>query len=109
MEKGVGFGARVAMDGRGGSRARPRLWLEKEGDPDEWAPLVSGWRSWAAYPFGAKRYWAGAESQAGPIWFPWHLFYFSLFLFPFSFSNFYLFHIICKNASKQSKPLSEVI
>jgi hypothetical protein len=45
---------------------------------------------------------------AGSIWFPSALFLFSLFSFSFSFSDFYLLHIICKNVSNQFKPISKI-
>jgi hypothetical protein len=68
------------------------------------ARAVSDWRRGGRYPFGNERCWAGAALAAGPIWFPSALF---LFSFPFSFSDFYLLHIICKNVSNQFKPISK--
>jgi hypothetical protein len=56
VEKGVGFGALAAMDGREGSRARPGLWLEEEEEADRWGHDVSKGRGTAAYPFGTARY-----------------------------------------------------
>jgi hypothetical protein len=56
VEKGVGFGALAAMDGREGSRARPGLWLEEEEEADRWGHNVSKGRGAAAYPFGTARY-----------------------------------------------------
>jgi hypothetical protein len=54
-------------------------------EADRWVRHVSEVRSCGGYPFGSKRYWAGAALAAGPIWFPSALFIFFVLFFLFFF------------------------
>jgi hypothetical protein len=54
LQNKLGFGLGEKSDGVGSSRAGAGLLPEEEDGPDERAPLVSGWRNCAAYPFGVK-------------------------------------------------------
>jgi hypothetical protein len=77
---------------------------------DRWVPPIIGGRGakltpsafWPGGPWAASR--AGLNGIPRPVLHFYFVFLFLLFLFCFS----YFFHIICKNASNQFKPLSEI-
>jgi hypothetical protein len=68
--------------------------------PDSWGEREIGYR------FGKPGKWAVGLFSVLGRGVPEALFIFFLFSFLFLFSKF--FHIICKNASNQFKPLSEI-
>jgi hypothetical protein len=72
------------MDGRGGSRARPGLWLEEEEEADRWGRDVSEGRGAAAYSFGTVQYWSSGRMLAWAGSVP--AAFFSLFFFHFLIS-----------------------
>jgi hypothetical protein len=90
-----------------GRRAQAGVWCGEEEEANAWGHGVSEVGRLGRYPFGAKRYWAGAALAAGPNTSPRP---FTLF-FPFSFlfSIFLiseLFHEIYKCDSNPIKQIS---
>jgi hypothetical protein len=93
------------MDGGGASGS---VWTrtEEEEATDLWARAVSEEERLGRYPFGAKRYWAGAALAPRPNTSPRP---FTLFPFSFLFSIFLiseLFHNISKCDSNPIKQIS---
>jgi hypothetical protein len=87
--KGVGGGTSRVFIGGGflakGARVARREVMDGQGGEER-----------CGLPFRVKRCWAGAEFGAGPEWFPWPIFLFSLFLSLFLFLVFYFIQIFFK-------------
>jgi hypothetical protein len=62
----------------------------------------------AAYPFGSEAVLGRGGFNGWADLVPLALFFLFYFFFLFLFSDFHFFHIICKNASNQFKPLLEI-
>jgi hypothetical protein len=105
--RGKGFGR--GGDGRSRRRrARPGLCPEVEESTDRWGQAVSVGGERVPYRFrNSSGVGCGPNLRPGRFG-PLGPFLLFLFLFPFSFSDFYLFNIICKFVSKKFPKSSNI-